>query len=177
MAEGVHVIEPAPSGRAKCRACRQTIEKAALRFGAAVENAFGSGTTHHYYHLVCAAERRPEQFKETLGAHPGEVPEREALMRVAQLGIDHRRLPRAARAERASSGRAHCRSCREIIDKGVLRIAIEYIEEGGMVSAGGFIHVPCAKEYFGTTQLLDRMRRSSPKLEEADLEELAKTLS
>jgi hypothetical protein len=172
-----HVIEPAPSGRAKCRACQQKIEKQTLRFGAAVENAFGSGTARQYYHLLCGAERRPEQFKETLEAHQGEVPERAELMRVAHLGLEHRRLPRAARAERASSGRARCRSCREVIEKASLRIAIEYIEEGGMVSPGGFIHVACAQEYFGTTELLDRMRRASPKLEEADFTELAQTLT
>lgn len=170
------VIEPAPSGRAKCRACQHKIDKGALRFGASVENPFGSGTTHHYYHLLCAAERRPEQFKAALEAHPGEIPDREELARVAKLGVDHRRLQRAARAERASSGRARCRLCRETIDKGALRIAIEYIEDGGMVSAGGFIHISCAEEYFGTTELLDRMRRCSTKLEEADFEELQKTL-
>jgi hypothetical protein len=169
------VIEPAPSGRAKCRACQEKIAKDELRFGASVDNPFGSGEALRYYHLVCAAERHPEGFKEALEAHEGELPDREELARVAQLGVDHRRLQRAAHAERASSGRARCRHCRETIDKGALRIALEYIEDG-MVSAGGFIHVGCAQDYFGTTELLARMKRRSTKLAPEDFEELAGTL-
>lgn len=171
-----HVFEPAPSGRAKCRACQQKIAKGEMRFGEKVDNPFGDGEATHYYHLVCAADRRPEQVKETLETSDVELPDREALARSAEFGIEHRRLPRAARAERASSGRARCRHCREPIAKSELRIALEYIEDG-MVSAGGFIHVGCALDYFGTTQLLDRLKRTSPKLETADFEELAQTLT
>jgi len=170
-----HVIEAAPSGRAKCRACQQNIAKGEMRFGAKVPNPFGDGEATHYYHLICGADRRPQEFKETLDASEAELPERDELARVAQLGIDHRRLNRAARAERASSGRALCRHCKEAIAKGELRIALEFIEEG-MPSAGGFIHVRCAEDYFGTTELLARLRRSSPKLEAADFEELGRIL-
>jgi len=83
---------------------------------------------------------------------------------------------RAARAERAASGRAACRHCREAIGKGELRIALEYIEEG-MASGGGFVHVACSEAYFGTTELLRRLTRTSPKLSETDLAELAQTLT
>jgi len=171
-----HVIEAASSGRAKCKACQQKIEKGALRFGAKVPNPFGDGEATHYYHLVCAADRRPEEFKETLGATELEVPERAELERVSQLGIDHRRLQRAARAERASSGRAHCKHCKEPIAKGELRIALEYIEDG-MASGGGFIHLGCTQDYFGTTELRARLERTSPKLEAPDREELGKVLT
>ncbi|HEY6723605.1 MAG TPA: hypothetical protein VI197_06210 [Polyangiaceae bacterium] len=170
------VIEAASSGRAKCRACQQKIAKGELRFGAKVPNPFGDGEATHYYHLICAADRRPESFRETLAATELEVPDRTELERVSQLGIDHRRLPRAARAERASSGRAQCRHCKEPIGKGDLRIALEYIEDG-MASGGGFIHLGCAQEYFGTTELRGRLERTSPKLEAADFEELAKVLT
>lgn len=171
-----HVIEAASSGRAKCRACQQKVAKGELRFGEKVPNPFGDGEATHYYHLVCAADRRPEQFRETLTATELEIPDRGELERVTQLGIDHRRLPRAARAERASSGRAQCRHCKEVIPKGELRIALEYIEEG-MVNAGGFIHLGCTQDYFGTTELRARLARTSPKLEDADREELGKVLT
>lgn len=171
-----HVIEEAPSGRAKCRACQNKIAKGERRFGEKVPNPFGEGEATHYYHLICAADRRPGEFKETLEASELEFDNREELSQAAQRGIDHRRLPRAARAERASSGRARCRHCREVIPKGGLRIALEYIEDG-MVSAGGFIHVACCQDYFGTTQLLERMRRTSPKLDEPDFEELGQALT
>lgn len=170
------VIEAASSGRAKCRACQQKIAKGELRFGAKVPNPFGDGEATHYYHLICAADRRPEPFRETLAATELEVPDRAELERVSQLGIDHRRLPRAARAERAASGRAQCRHCREPIGKGDLRIALEYVEDG-MVSGGGFIHLGCTQDYFGTTELRARLERMSPKLEAADREELGKVLT
>ena len=171
-----HVIEAASSGRAKCRACQQKITKGELRFGEKVPNAFGDGEATHYYHLICAADRRPEPFRETLTSTELELPDRPELERVTQLGIDHRRLQRAARAERASSGRAHCRHCKEPIAKGELRIALEYIEDG-MVSGGGFIHLGCVQEYFGTTELRARLERTSPKLEAEDREELGKVLT
>jgi len=171
-----HVIEAASSGRAKCRACQQKISKGELRFGEKVPNPFGDGEATHYYHLICAADRRPEALHETLPTTELEVPDRAELERVTQLGIEHRRLQRAARAERASSGRAHCRHCKEPIAKGELRIALEYVEDG-MVSGGGFIHLGCAKDYFGTTELRARLERTSPKLEAEDREELGKLLT
>lgn len=170
-----HLIEAAPSGRAKCRACQQKIQKDELRFGEKVPNPFGDGEATHYYHLVCAAERRPEPFNETLSSYDQELENRADLERRVGLGIEHRRLQRAARAERASSGRARCRHCREPIAKGELRIALEYIEEG-MANAGGFIHIKCAQDYFGTTELLERMKRASQKLEPPDFEELGQLL-
>ena len=171
-----HLIEEAPSGRAKCRACQQKLDKGELRFGEAVPNPFREGEAIHYYHLICGAERRPEAFKEALATREPSLEGQAELERVAQLSIDHRRLPRAARAERASSGRARCRHCRETIAKGELRIALEYVEDG-MVSAGGFIHVSCSQDYFGTTELLARLQRTSTKLEAADFAELAQTLT
>jgi hypothetical protein len=172
-----HVIEAASSGRAKCRACQQKIEKGELRFGEKVPNPFGDGEATHYFHLVCAADRRPEAFQETLTATTElEIPNRAELERVTELGIEHRRLQRAARAERASTGRAACRHCRELIAKGELRIALEYVEEG-RASGGGFIHLGCTQDYFGTTELRARLERSSPKLEPADREELGKVLT
>lgn len=171
-----HVIEAAPSGRAKCRACQQKIAKDQLRFGEKVPNPFGEGEATHYYHLICAADRRPSEFKETLEQTEQPLDDRAELLRVAELGVEHRRLQRAARAERASSGRARCRHCREVIAKGELRIALEYVEDG-MASAGGFVHVACAKDYFGTTELMARLRRTSNKLEADDFAELSRTLT
>ena len=129
------MIEPASSGRAKCRSCDQAIAKGELRFGERQPNAFGEGEMTLWFHLPCAAYSRPEPFLEAQGAAPadagedagsattqGEVagPELEALAVAARFGIEHRRVPRLHGAERATSGRAHCRSCRELIAKGAL---------------------------------------------------------
>jgi hypothetical protein len=39
-------------------------------------------------------------------------------------------------------------------------------------NAAGFVHTACAADYFGTTQLRDRMLHFSPQLSSADLEEI-----
>jgi len=61
-----HVIEPAKTGRAKCRGCDRPIAKDELRFGERVANAFGDGETTLWFHLQCAAYKRPEPFLEAL---------------------------------------------------------------------------------------------------------------
>lgn len=168
-------ITPAPSARSKCRGCAQTIEKGALRFGEADVNPFGEGETQRWFHLECAALRRPEKFGPTLEATP-DVPNREALAEFVKQGLAHPRLVRIAGGERAPSGRAHCRHCREIIEKGALRIALE-IWEDGRFSPMGSIHVTCAPSYFGTRELMSRIRKGTPDLAEADADEMAKLVA
>lgn len=77
----VHVIEVSPSGRAGCRGCKAKIPKGELRFGEAMENVFsGSGdATHRWYHLSCAAEKKPALLGPLLEAFAGDVPDRAAL--------------------------------------------------------------------------------------------------
>ena len=74
-------------------------------------------------------------------------------------------------AERAPSGRAQCRSCREAIEKGAWRIPLVFYEEGQFAPSGS-IHLSCARAYLETTDVLPRLRRFSPGLSEADLQEI-----
>jgi hypothetical protein len=171
-----HVIEFAASGRAKCRGCDERIAKGELRFGERLPNAFGEGEATLWFHLLCAAYKRPEPFLEALarGDMPdavAAVPNRDALRAAAELGIRHRRLPRLAGADRAPTGRARCRRCRELIDKGEWRIQLVFFEEYRFVPSG-FIHAACARDYLGTADLLDRVRRFSPGLAADDLRAL-----
>ncbi|HEX5100056.1 MAG TPA: hypothetical protein VFV94_11175 [Polyangiaceae bacterium] len=168
-------ITPAPSARSKCRGCGQTIEKGALRFGEADVNPFGEGETQRWFHLECAALRRPEKFGPALEATP-DVPERDKLAEFVKSGTEHPRLVRIAGGERAPSGRAHCRHCREIIEKGALRIALE-IWEDGRFSPMGSIHVTCAPSYFGTRELMERVERSSPKLAPDDVKAMREAVA
>jgi hypothetical protein len=168
-------ITPAPSARSKCRGCAQTIEKGALRFGEADVNPFGEGETQRWFHLECAALRRPEKFGPALETTP-DVPSHDALAEFVKEGLAHPRLVRIAGGERAPSGRAHCRHCREIIEKGALRIALE-IWEDGRFSPMGSIHVTCAPSYFGTRELMPRVRKGTPDLAEVDAAEMAKLVA
>ncbi len=169
-------ITPAPTSRSKCRGCERTIEKGSLRFGEADVNPFGEGETQRWFHLECGALRRPERFGPALEATP-DVPEREALAKIVQSGLDHPRLVRIAGGERAPSGRAHCRHCRELIEKGALRVALE-IWEDGRFSPAGSIHARCAPSYFETRDdVMDRVRRATPDLSEADAREMTELVA
>ena len=171
-----HVLEPAPTGRAKCRGCNERIAAGQIRFGERVPNPFADGETTHWFHPECAAYKRPEPFLETLGTEAGALEDAERLRSEAERGIAHRRLPRLDGAGRAPSGRALCRSCREKIDKGAWRIALVFYENGRF-DPGGFLHVRCAPAYFETAEVLDRVRRFSAGLGEDDLEELGRELA
>ena len=127
-----------------------------------------------WFHLPCAAYARPEPFLEVQStAAAGQL---DALAAAARFGIEHRRVPRLHGAERATSGRAHCRSCRELIAKGDWRLPLVFFEEYRF-NPGGYVHAHCAREYFETTDILDRIRHYSPELREPELTEVAAALA
>jgi len=171
-----HTIELAPSARAKCRGCDQKLAKGELRFGERLPNAFGEGEMTLWFHLQCAAYKRPEPFLEMLlGDDRASEGVASDLRSAAELGITHRRLPRLSGAERAPTGRAKCRSCHELIDKDTWRIALVFFEEYRF-QPSGFVHAACAREYFGTIDLIDRVRHFSPDLSAAELDDFKRAL-
>jgi hypothetical protein len=169
-------IQAAPSGRAKCKGCGGAIAKGELRFGETGPNSYGEGEATSWFHLACAALMRPEKLLPVLEGATEELAERAWLTETAQLGVEHHRLPRLVRAERASSGRAHCRSCRELIAKGEWRFALQMFEEG-RPNPIGTIHASCAEAYFGTADVASRAQRLTPSLSEADLKDLKQALA
>lgn len=169
-----HAIEVATSGRAKCRGCGGKIAAGEHRFGERLPNPYDDkgGDMTHWFHLACAAYRRPESFLEALeapGASADAIENREALAHEARLGVAHRRLPRVSTAERAPTGRANCRACKTAIEKDGWRIALVYYEDGRFVPSG-FMHVRCAMPYLETTAIRARVAHFSPALSEADLD-------
>jgi len=171
-----HVIEAAKTGRAKCRGCGQAIAAGSLRLGERVPNPFSDdgGETTLWYHVACAAFLRPEAFLETIAAPEAAafaIDGRETLVHEAGLGAAHRRLPRATSAERASSGRATCRHCKTLIEKGAWRLALTYYDEGRFAPSG-FIHIGCAREYLETTEIFGRLKHFSPALTDDELAEI-----
>ncbi len=158
-----HVIETAPTGRAKCRGCGAKIDAGVLRFGEALPNPFGEGDTTHWFHLDCGAFKRPEPFLEALAAREEPLDGRDGLEAAARAGIDHPRLVRIDGAERSPTGRAECRHCKEPIPKDAWRVRLVFWEEGRF-NAAGFVHVRCAPSYFETADVLPRVRRFAPAL-------------
>jgi hypothetical protein len=164
-----HAIEAAPSARAKCRGCGRAIGKGQLRLGERLPSPYAEEREQSlWFHLVCGAYKRPEVLLEALAEHP-ELPEAERLRALAEPGIAHHRLPRIDGAERAASGRARCRHCREPIARGQLRIRLCFYAEGRF-EAGGFIHAMCAVAYFGTSDVVERAAHFSDLDEEAQSE-------
>ena len=166
-----HLFEVAPTGRAKCRGCGLTIEKGAVRFGEHIPNPFGEGEATLWFHPRCAAFKRPEPLLETLPAAPAGL--EEDLERIARASAVHKRVPRVDGAERASSGKATCRHCRELIEKGAWRIRLTIYDEG-QFAAAGFIHLGCRSAYFEGHDVLEAMLFFSPKLDEAERDDLQK---
>jgi hypothetical protein len=172
-----HAIERAPTGRAKCRACGRPIARGTLRLGERLPNPFDEkgGEMTHWFHLPCAAFRRPEPLIEALGTATDPIDERDTLEREAHLGVTHRRLPRVNTVERAPSGRAACRACRAPIEKGAWRISLLYYEDGRFVPSG-FIHLACAAGYLETTAILPRLRHFTPAVSADDVLEIEAAL-
>ena len=168
-----HLIERASTGRAKCRGCGEKIAAKELRFGEQLPNPFAEGEDAlmtHWFHLACAAFRRPEAFLEGIATCSDAIENRAALAHEAALGVTHHRLPRVSTAERAPTGRANCRACKTLIEKDSWRIALVYYEDGRFVPSG-FIHTTCAKEYLETTEIGPRVKHFSPGLSDADIKE------
>ena len=168
-----HVIERASSARAKCRGCDRKIAKDELRFGERQPNAFGEGEMTLWFHLPCAAYTRPQPFLETLPS--AAVPDAQPLAAAANFGVEHRRVPRIHGAERAPTGRARCRSCKELIEQDAWRIPLVFFEDFRFAPSG-FVHAKCAAAYFETTEILDRVRHFSPELDAGDLKDLHRAL-
>ena len=165
------VIERATSGRAKCRACGQAIAKGEERFGEALPNAYGEGESTFWFHVRCAACSRPESLLAVLEQGQATAEGASELIALAREGTAHPRLSRILRAERASSGRARCRYCRELIEQGSVRLALQMFEEGRFNSMGT-IHAHCAVHYFGAEPSLERLTLPTNELSSEELAEV-----
>jgi hypothetical protein len=176
-----HVIETATTARSKCRGCGEKIAAGELRFGEALPNPFGEGDTTHWFHPRCAALKRPEPLLELLAGDAPPVPDRQPLEAAARAGVEHPRLQRIDGAERAPTGRAACRHCREPIAKDAWRIALVFYEDARF-SPAGFVHVRCAAAYFEAGPpgapggVLDRVRHFARGLSADELGEVEREL-
>ena len=170
-----HVFELAPSGRAKCRSCSGAIEKGSLRFGERMPNLFGEGDMTHWHHPRCAAHRRPEALAEALDELDYPADDAAELAAHANRARDHKRLQRLGIAERASSSRARCRCCRELIEKGGWRLPLIFFEEG-TYNRSGFIHLACAADYCETGDIAATIGCFAAGLDPAERADLEATI-
>jgi hypothetical protein len=134
-----------------------------------------------WFHPACAAYKRPEPFLELLAGVEAEAVSADelnvarALKPAAEFGIAHRRVPRIDKVDRAPTARARCRCCREFIEKDGWRIGLVFFEEYRF-QPSGFIHAACAEEYFGTTDVMERILHFNPMLSPAELDAIRAAL-
>ncbi|MEO7034747.1 MAG: hypothetical protein ABI548_12640 [Polyangiaceae bacterium] len=169
------VIERASTGRAKCRVCAQAIARGDERFGEALPNAYGEGDALFWFHVPCAACARPEALLPVLAQSSMPGNERAGLEALARAGVAQGRLCRILRAERASSGRAKCRHCRELIEQGAWRIALQIFEDGRFTPVGT-IHASCGVGYFGSEPPLERFTLPNNQLEPDELADVVRLI-
>jgi len=152
-----YIIEAARSGRAKCKACRKAIAKEALRLGVLVEGPFGAG--HMWYHIPCAARRLFDKLSEayrleawTLAKVPLKAEDMPPLEELAELKQEaekkkaqQKELPHT---EPAPSGRARCKFCDGLIEKGTPRVVIgRSVEFGQQVRTAPInVHPGCVAQ-------------------------------
>ena len=126
-----YIIEGARSARAKCKSCRKKIDKGALRLGVLIEGPFGLGYLWH--HLNCAAKRRLDDVEKAYAIEawqfaqdpPEEVPSFEELLKLHEEAEEKREArKRIPYVEVDPSGRAKCKFCGEVMEKGSLRVAL-----------------------------------------------------
>jgi hypothetical protein len=170
-----HVFEPASTGRAKCRGCKQPLPKGEVRFGESLPNPFGEGEVMHWFHPLCAAYKRPDAVLEALAAGAAAADAAE-LERVAREATARPKVQRIDGAELSPSGQARCRACQEPIERGAWRIRLVFQQEGTF-SPGGFIHLQCRSKYFETTDITAPLLRFSPALDEAARADLLQALA
>jgi hypothetical protein len=126
-----YIIEGARSGRAKCKSCRKKIDKGVLRLGILIEGPFGLG--HLWHHLTCAAKRRLDDVEEAYALKawqfaqdpPENVPPIEELRKLHEEAEEKKQTrKRIPYVEVDPSGRAKCKNCGELMEKGSLRVVL-----------------------------------------------------
>lgn len=126
-----YVIEGARSGRSRCKLCRKTIDKGALRLGTLIEGPYGVG--YVWEHLNCAARRAFPKLEEAYAQSawknakepPADLPKLEELASLRETSerkkAEQRELPYA---ELAPSGRSRCKHSSELIPQGAPRVVL-----------------------------------------------------
>jgi Poly(ADP-ribose) polymerase and DNA-Ligase Zn-finger region len=126
-----YVIEGARSSRSKCKTCRKKIDKDVLRLGVLIEGPYGIGYLWH--HLTCAAKRRLDDVEEAYATEawkeakvpPDDVPSIEELRKLHEEAEEKRQSrQRIPYAEVDPSGRAKCKECGALMEKGSLRVVL-----------------------------------------------------
>ncbi len=176
-----HTIEAAKTGRASCRSCKKPINKGELRLGEEVPNAFAEGeTTYHWHHPECAAKKKPAALRQALETTDLEIPNKDDLLATAESSAKTEKPANFPYAEKASTSRSSCQSCKEKIEKDDLRVAIEAeLNAGAFMRKGpAYLHPACAAAHTGeeAIDLFEKIQANSLNLDDTDFDILAELI-
>jgi hypothetical protein len=172
-----YVIEGARSGRSRCKSCRRTIAKGALRIGILVDGPFGEGYLWH--HLGCLARTRLKEverayeleawtFAKTAPKNLPTLAELSSAQSKAKRQREQRR--RVPYLEIAPSGRSRCKLCGANIAEGSVRVVL-----GREVSFGQQVRTAPVKVHPGCVQA--ELARDDSAVETDGLEQALRTNS
>lgn len=129
------------------------IPKGELRLGELVDNPYGEGQASLWYHVRCAAIKRPQALLAALAGGGEHALEAESERALAEAGAAHPALCSLASVEAAPSGRARCQHCHELIEKGTLRISRHNEADLMGIPTTSFIHFACISDYVAAVDL------------------------
>ncbi|MFX1516120.1 MAG: hypothetical protein ACFFC6_07420 [Promethearchaeota archaeon] len=152
----IPIIEPAKSGRATCRGCREKILKGDYRVGIPYQFTRSDGETissYGYYHPECTPKDKLEIVFEVLENSTliGSVDKEKIteFLKQSQKKVESPQAsssPRKPFFELSKSSRGVCRVCEKKIEKGIFRVAeptqVE-LDDGRKFFSHKFFHVEC----------------------------------
>ena len=152
----IPIIEPAKSGRATCRGCREKILKGDYRVGIPYQFTRPDGeiiSSHGYYHPECTPKDKLEVILEILENSTSlDSADKEKIkesLKQSQMKVESPQASRLSRKpffELSKSSRGVCRVCEEKIEKGIFRVAeptqVE-LDDGRKFFSHKFFHVEC----------------------------------
>ncbi|UCF67254.1 MAG: hypothetical protein JSV80_15980, partial [Acidobacteriota bacterium] len=184
-----YVIEKARSSRSRCKTCRRTIPKDGLRIGLLIEGPYGTGYLWH--HLGCAARRLFDRVEEAYElkaweqakAPPGQLPSLDELRKLRDTAEQSRqKRAQLPYVQVAPSGRAKCKHCEQLIDKGALRVVLgREVRFGDQVRVGPIaVHPRCVAAELQADDcatraegLLDALRENSQAISAEQIDAVA----
>ncbi|MHA1214982.1 MAG: hypothetical protein ACTSPG_06775 [Candidatus Hodarchaeales archaeon] len=158
----VPFLEPAKSGRAKCRGCQEKINKGEIRVGLPYSFAMKDGReieSYHYYHVNCVPSSKVSSVLEILQETEFIDSEKlEVIRNALESARSQRRQKLSIKTfiEKSPSSRATCKICEDKILKEEFRVIEPFsveLEDGRVFPSKKYYHFEC---YINTKDDMDQ---------------------
>ena len=179
-------IEPAKSGRSKCRECQEKIQKDILRVGIPYPFTTPKGeviTSYRYYHLECTPSYSIPDVISALKEKPLEDDDQQNEI-LEQLKQKFEKSPsKGSRSgprrsypfiERSKSSRGKCKQCDMKIEKSELRVAeptLVELDDDRKFTSNHYFHINCYLQHSDNPEasLTDLIAKSTNTITEEEI--------